>query len=739
QQTGGAAKANYSVNAGQRRVDFVLTPSLTLSGGKQGVAATTTTVTITDILPPKVNVTGTRYWMGGTYTVNLNHPYGGELTGGTEIYLDEPASVNATTGETTLKWVIPNVRAGEGTLLPIHYSAWIGAAGGQDTGTYATGAREVTNNEKLVNTVTIQADGDGRVVHGTNHTLATYTIGIIKLGQAALMKMLEQPIVEMNEQIVYNVTHINTSKTDYDGYKLLDILPYNNDFRGSSFHGTYTAKLELTFPVYSSGKTKVNIYELTDSAWNATSTVGDSLSLTAPSESDISGSADTATINLASTTTAVYIGGILGAGDQYKMRIILTPTGNRSGDVYSNNATAITAAGGEEVILAPQVAAVVVYRTVSGLAWEDRNGDGVRQSAQEPLLSGVKVTLLKSDGDPAKDALNQTVQPQTTGADGAYSFENLAQGGYYVKFEGTAGFQIGNYTVSPKQAGSNRQLDSDVSKLEPAGSGALVSAKTDNQTLPAKNLVGPYGYHIRNLDAGFVPPPVSVPVTKTWADSSDAYHLRPAVTAFVVKLYKTVDGDGPTEVAEIGSGDWLGTDGNVWTYTFTGLPKYEGGKLITYTVKEESVPGYALTQDGFNLTNTYTPPGTTITTPTPTPSTPTPTPTETPTPTPAETPTPTPTETPPPPLTPTPPPPPTTTPTPPPPGVTPDPVIVVDDDGVPQGQWTWDDDAGEWIFDPYIPLGDLPATGDSGAALWIALAVAAVFGAAVVLTRKRKV
>jgi hypothetical protein len=120
------------------------------------------------------------------------------------------------------------------------------------------------------------------------------------------------------------------------------------------------------------------------------------------------------------------------------------------------------------------------------------------------------------------------------------------------------------------------------------------------------------------------------------------------------------------------------------------------------------------------------PPPVTSPTPTPSPSpSPSPSPTEEPSPSPSPTPT----------ATPTPPPPPT--PTPPPPGVTPDPVLVVDEDGVPQGQWTWDDDTGEWIFDPIVPLADVPATGDSGAALWMALAVTVLCGAAAIGTRKK--
>jgi hypothetical protein len=129
-----------------------------------------------------------------------------------------------------------------------------------------------------------------------------------------------------------------------------------------------------------------------------------------------------------------------------------------------------------------------------------------------------------------------------------------------------------------------------------------------------------------------------------------------------------------------------------------------------------------------------------VTPPTPTPPTPTPTPTESEPPeevTPSETPTPTE--------------PPIVTPTPrlpetPPivPGVTLVPeedgsYLEFDEDGTPLGRWTQDPGTGEWIFEEFPPLGEAPETGDNGAALRMAIAVAALCGAVTVGTRKKRV
>ncbi|MDR3295561.1 MAG: hypothetical protein LBT26_07015, partial [Clostridiales Family XIII bacterium] len=483
-------KVNYNVGAGQRRVDFVLTPNFVLAGDKDGVAAQPDDVIIIDTLPKKMNVIGSRYWMGGTYNVSLTGTHGGELdtSTATEIFLAPDYPELNDDGTTTLKWIIPNVKAGEGTLLPIHYSAYMD--------------EDVENLDALVNTVQIQAElTDRRRPTGAFGNLATYTVRVSKLGQASLVKKLETPIVEMGEAVIFNVTHTNVGVTDYNNYKFLDVLPYDGDDRHSRIDGTYTAQLKISFPKYASGHTVVNVYELTGNDWSG-KTVADVGSLPAIKRT-VNGGSDTTTVDLTPGTTAVYLGGVLGGADSYTMQIILKPTGNKGGNVYWNDATAITAPSGTDYLLAPQVSGVVVNRTVSGLAWADANADGIRQTT-EALLSGVKVTLYDNTEElPAKDVLEAAIPSVTTGADGKYLFESLAEGSYYVKFEGTGSFAIGSYAVTDKHVGGT-QTDSDADAI--LAGDALIGARTDALSLPATNLVGPYGYHKLNIDAGFVPP-----------------------------------------------------------------------------------------------------------------------------------------------------------------------------------------------------------------------------------------
>ena len=90
--------------------------------------------------------------------------------------------------------------------------------------------------------------------------------------------------------------------------------------------------------------------------------------------------------------------------------------------------------------------------------------------------------------------------------------------------------------------------------------------------------------------------------TKTWVDDSDAAGLRPDVLELT--LYRSVDG-GPEQVVNA-TPTWTKT-GNVWTYRYANLPKYDSsGRTYTYRVVETVPEGYVSTVSGNNFTNTLT-------------------------------------------------------------------------------------------------------------------------------------
>lgn len=63
--------------------------------------------------------------------------------------------------------------------------------------------------------------------------------------------------------------------------------------------------------------------------------------------------------------------------------------------------------------------------------------------------------------------------------------------------------------------------------------------------------------------------------------------------------------------------------------------------------------------------------------------------------------------------------------------------IEIDEDGTPQGTWTWDDD--EWVFEEIPPpLGDVPVTGDDARPFVPAALLALSLAGMIVSAKKRR-
>lgn len=83
---------------------------------------------------------------------------------------------------------------------------------------------------------------------------------------------------------------------------------------------------------------------------------------------------------------------------------------------------------------------------------------------------------------------------------------------------------------------------------------------------------------------------------KTWIDNDNSAKKRP--DSIVINLLA----DGK----KIASKTVTEKDG--WSYDFGSLPKYQNGKMITYSVTEDFVKDYTTTISGYNVTNTYNEP-----------------------------------------------------------------------------------------------------------------------------------
>ena len=106
------------------------------------------------------------------------------------------------------------------------------------------------------------------------------------------------------------------------------------------------------------------------------------------------------------------------------------------------------------------------------------------------------------------------------------------------------------------------------------------------------------GYTITN---SHTPGVVAVAGSKTWDDNRNQDGARPeSITINLLANGNVIDTITVTEADN-------------WAWSFTGLPQYEAGVEINYSITETAVEGYTTEYDGFNVINTHAPAKTSVT------------------------------------------------------------------------------------------------------------------------------
>ena len=118
---------------------------------------------------------------------------------------------------------------------------------------------------------------------------------------------------------------------------------------------------------------------------------------------------------------------------------------------------------------------------VGNLVWLDYDSDGVQDdTADEPGVEGVTVTLLDPAGDPVVDADGTTVAPVQTDATGHYLFDNLLPGTYQVVFSTVPE----GHTPTAPDSGSDDNVDSDADTVTLAISNVVLSVPNADGSYP---------------------------------------------------------------------------------------------------------------------------------------------------------------------------------------------------------------------------------------------------------------
>lgn len=364
----------------------------------------------------------------------------------------EPEITNNQDGTTTLVWHKPNSIINQ-EIEPITYKAHISeeSSNGTQYETITEVKEEVSSGEsyKIGNVKTKERQ-------------ANISIQVINLASYNLHKETETPVIEVNDRGNYIVKSVNKTDDDLTTFRMLDILPYVGDARGTSYSGNYVVesiKLKLINistleEVSNSG---IKLYTSSDINVRNSVNVKDNNFATTNEWQEIT---PNTTINRALTGFALK--GTLPAKTRVEVEFVIKTNGNKPLDIYNNSATVQTNVDTEEMV-SPIIKIEVVKRSLDGTVWLDENLNGLMDS-NESKLSGVKVTLLTGNGAKAKDINGQDVEPIITDNSGYYKFENLAKSEYKVKIEYPT-----IYEVTTPKVGEDKKINSKIETQSETG------------------------------------------------------------------------------------------------------------------------------------------------------------------------------------------------------------------------------------------------------------------------------
>ena len=413
----GNEKINYEVEKNDVIAKFKISPSITAESSEE---VSDVTIKVKCVLP-----------QGLTYIPNSCSIYG------------DP-QIQSDSGVTTLAWIINDCKVNQ-KIEDIIYSVKI-----NEDIENGTECNVTTTIEEVISEDGISKIGNARIEERTANT----SIKIINLATYRLNKTTDTPIIEKNGDIHYKITAVNITNNPVVDFKLLDILPYNGDERGTNYHGNYTvSKIEMKQTGILSdddiGTDKLNLYVSADTSVRENVTVKDD---NIGSDSAVWSNYNSGD-ELNQNATAYAVVGTLDASATLDIDIYIKTQENQALDIYKNSASVQTNKQ-TEAMESPIATVNTIKRSLNGYVWIDSNRDGLITSGEE-YLQGVNVSLLNDDGTPVQNLDSNPIET-TTNENGYYSFEDLAIGEYKVKIS----IDDEIYELTQKEVGQNSQINS---------------------------------------------------------------------------------------------------------------------------------------------------------------------------------------------------------------------------------------------------------------------------------------
>lgn len=484
----GKTKTTFDLDKNQRQVDYKLTMAATVTGNYTGDRSPyTTDFMLKDVLPKGLSYKPGSSMVGGTYDSST-----GATTGGKKI---EPTVTPQADGSTILEWTITDARVDAVKTTELHYSAIIGDS--------SDPSNDVANNATLSNSVEVRskrAQGKPKVELGQT---ASMSIKISRLHASALSTRSTPLLVDAGSKLGFSSVVTNYAKSPRPGSIAVDVLPSTGNGL-SSYHGSPSlSSIKLTARSGASLST-VTVWVTNDEAVRGMDASKISLDMIRSwAKASIDTTTGLITLPAGYDKWPVGIGldlGTMPAESSYVMAMDYIPGGNRAGDVFENT----WADGSNKVTALSQV----VDRTVSGVAWIDRDHDG-RRGDDDSLEAGVRVKLV--DGATGKTITSlygsplETVTTSTL-VDGAnYRLTGVPAGkGHQLVFEPATTSKWSLFKSTIKDATDvTEDTDSDSTGVYDSN-GRLVQAVISLKEFPAASAMATSVWSDEHEDSGIV-------------------------------------------------------------------------------------------------------------------------------------------------------------------------------------------------------------------------------------------
>ncbi|MDL2211817.1 DUF11 domain-containing protein [Erysipelotrichaceae bacterium OttesenSCG-928-M19] len=467
-------------------------------------------------------------------TITDTLPKGVEYEAGTAKYgseVMEPNVISNADGTTTLTWKIEGIS--EAKLQKITYDTSFNQL---------TLAFDKAGIAALVNKVVISSPSCLSV---EPLRTATYDFNVIKKSQWGIYKSVDTPLIEMSttDAFTYSLEMYNQSGEDRVNITGFDVLPYNG-YLNSNINGSYT----ITGMEADSSDTKL---------YYTTQTIdpdSDPNVIVSDVEAGNNGWTEYTGGTLDVAAKAIFFTKpVLEDAKSEIVKVSVLPNGNKAGDFYINRAYGNSDANSKVISNTQKTA--VVNRVLEGIAWYDKNYNGLIESS-ETKLAGIPVTLYIKDsgGNLVKveenllgEALidgsgNSTV---LTDASGKYQFNALpaleGSNQYVVGFGIKDKLDDNTYNLTKTEVdGGAIELTNKVSQSDVEGNDVLTAKAAPYEMPLITDMVS--ATHIQSyVNLGVIEPAVltiekDVFNTKDETTSIDTQTIEPGETA----LYKLV-------------------------------------------------------------------------------------------------------------------------------------------------------------------------------------------------------